>query len=30
MIGPINIDEEVEKSGDKITFDENKYKIGYI
>ena len=30
MIGPINIDEEVEKSNDKITFDENKYKIGYI
>jgi len=30
MIGPMNIDEEVENSYEEISFDENKYKIGYI
>jgi len=30
LIGPINIDEEIEKSDDKISFDEDLYKIGYI
>jgi hypothetical protein len=30
MIGPMNIDEEVENSYEEISFDENKYKIVYI
>jgi hypothetical protein len=30
MIGPINIDKELENSEDKIDFDKNKYYIGFI
>jgi hypothetical protein len=30
LIGPVDIDEELEKSDDKVSFDENLYKIGYI
>jgi hypothetical protein len=30
MIGPFNIEEEIKKSENEISFDENKYKIAYI
>ena len=29
-IGPVNIEEEIKKSGDKFTFDEKEFYIGYI